>query len=158
MKRVLPVFKFLFVLSVTVLTGLVGFSQLKADFSSDTTRGCAPLLVHFTDQSAGSPISWRWELGNGVTATTKNPATTYFNPGTYPVKLVVKTASQTDSIVKTNYITVYATPAANFSTSQVTGCFPLPVTFTDLSAPGSGTIVSWQWDFGDGNTDSVQSP
>lgn len=30
--------------------------------------------------------------------------------------------------------------------------------FTDLSSSSTGTIVSWEWDFGDGATDSVQNP
>lgn len=38
------------------------------------------------------------------------------------------------------------------STSGLTG------TFTDLSTIGSGTIFSWDWDFGDGNTANFSSP
>lgn len=30
--------------------------------------------------------------------------------------------------------------------------------FTDLSSPGSGTIFSWNWNFGDANTSSLQNP
>lgn len=30
--------------------------------------------------------------------------------------------------------------------------------FTDTSVPGTGSIVSWTWDFGDGNFDNVQNP
>jgi hypothetical protein len=32
-----------------------------------------------------------------------------------------------------------------------------PVSFTDLSS-GSGTIIGWNWDFGDGNTSTLQNP
>lgn len=32
------------------------------------------------------------------------------------------------------------------------------VTFTDLSTVGSGSIFSWNWDFGDSNTSSSQNP
>ncbi len=32
------------------------------------------------------------------------------------------------------------------------------VTFTDLSTVGSGSIFSWNWDFGDSNTSSTQNP
>ena len=31
-------------------------------------------------------------------------------------------------------------------------------TFTDLSTVGSGSIFSWQWDFGDSNTSGLQNP
>ncbi len=44
---------------------------------------------------------------------------------------------------------------ANFSGDPLSGNYPLPVSFSDLS---SGTIDSWDWDFGDGNTSTVQNP
>lgn len=133
-------------------------AQLAAQFSSDTTEGCAPLVVRFKDQSTGNPTSWKWDLGNGTISYFQNPAATYFNPGTYTVKLVVSNGAQSDSIVKTAYITVYAAPSLNFSASDTAGCYPLEVQFTDLSLPADGTIASWLWDFGDGSTDSVQHP
>lgn len=43
---------------------------------------------------------------------------------------------------------------ANFSYS-VSGN---TVTFTDLSTIGSGSIFSWNWDFGDANTSNLQNP
>ena len=44
---------------------------------------------------------------------------------------------------------------ADFSASPNTGNIPLTVDFTDLS---SGSIVSWVWDFGDGDTSHAQDP
>src|SRR6185437_4188887 len=88
----------------------------------------------------------------------QNPAVTYFTPGTYTVKLTATNGSGSNSITKTAYITVLANPTAAFTSTTPTGCFPLPVTFTDLSTPGSGTLTSWLWDFGDGNTSTDQNP
>ncbi|HEX6181153.1 MAG TPA: PKD domain-containing protein, partial [Chitinophagaceae bacterium] len=133
-------------------------AQLAARFSSDTTEGCAPLVVRFTDESTGSPTSWKWDLGNGTISYFQNPAATYFNPGTYTVKLVVSNGSRSDSVVKTAYITVHQAPTLNFSSSDTTGCFPLIVQFNDLSLAGDGAISSWLWDFGDGSIDTVQHP
>ena len=134
-------------------------AQTTAAFSSDTTRGCAPLIIKFTDQSAGNPVYWRWELGNGTISFNQNPSTTYFNAGQYTVKLFVRNAAgETDSITKTQYITAYAPPVVNFKASDTTGCFPLDVQFTDLSTPGSGSITNWEWDFGDGFTATEANP
>ena len=133
-------------------------AQLSANLSSDVTSGCAPLVVNFKDLSAGNPTSWRWDLGNGNTSTQQNPNTIYFNPGIYTVSLIVKTATGSDSIGKVEYITVYNTPTVDFSSSVTTGCFPLNVQFTDKSTPGSGTITSRVWDFGDGTTSTDASP
>jgi gliding motility-associated-like protein len=134
-------------------------AQLQAAFTATPLSGCAPLLVRFTDQSTGNPTSWNWNLGNGTTSIIQNPSVTYFTPGTYNIKLVVRNAANTaDSITKTDYITVHARPTVSFTASDTTGCYPLPVQFTDNSSPGSGQITAWQWDFGDGSTSILQNP
>jgi hypothetical protein len=49
-------------------------------------------------------------------------------------------------------------PTADFSYSQ-TSDDPCSFSFTDESVAGScGSIVSWEWDFGDGNTSTSQNP
>lgn len=138
---------------------LIGRGQLVANFSATPVSGCAPLVVNFNDLSTGNPTSWRWDLGNATTAIIRNPSVTYFNPGEYTIKLVIRNASGADSITKTQYITVFAAPTVNFSGTPLLGCFPLPVQFTDLSTPGAGsTNIQWQWDFGDGNSSTVRNP
>ena len=47
------------------------------------------------------------------------------------------------------------TPSANFSANPTSGNTPLSVNFTDES---TGTITSWNWDFGDGASSSIQNP
>ena len=143
---------------VFVISSLLTLAQLRTAFTAIPVSGCAPLVVTFLDQSTGSPTQWRWDLGNGTISFLQNPSVTYFNPGQYNVKLVIQNASGRDSLVKNQYITIYAQPTVNFSASLVTGCFPLPVQFTDMSVPGSGTIDSWQWDFGDGTSSTLQNP
>ena len=130
------------------------FAQLKADFTSNVQSGCTPLIVAFQDNSTGNPNAWSWSLGNGATSTYQNPVTTYVDPGTYTVKLSIKSASGKDSIKKTAYITVYANPQVAFNGSPTQGCFPLDVKFTNNSKAGSGTISDYLWDFGDGYIDS----
>jgi len=49
-------------------------------------------------------------------------------------------------------------PVADFTTSAPL-CANSPVQFTDASYdPGANTIISWLWDFGDGNTSTLQNP
>lgn len=135
-------------------------AQLSAAFNTASSRaGCSPLVVNFTDASTGNPTYWKWDLGNGVTSLRPNPSTTYINPGTYTVKLVVRNAAgNADSVTKTEYITVNPAPTAGFTADKTTGCFPLPVSFTDGSIANSGTITGWVWDFGDGNTSTQKNP
>ncbi len=148
---------------ISVFLTLLSFICLSqaphANFSASPISGCAPLVVDFTDLSTGNPTSWKWTLGNSTTSVLQNPSVTYFNPGTYTVKLVVQNAQGKDSVTFTNYITIYGQPTVNFSASTQTGCFPLAVNFTDLSTTLTpGNIDSWQWDFGDGQFSTVQNP
>lgn len=133
-------------------------AQLAANFTATPASGCAPLVVNFTDNSTNKPTKWKWNLGNGTVSFLQNPSVTYFNPGQYTIKLVVKNNSGSDSIIKTQYINVYSKPTVQFTSSATIGCFPLTVQFTDQSAAVNGTISSWQWDFGDGLSSALQHP
>lgn len=135
-----------------------GHAQLTANFSVNTQAGCAPLLVNFTDASTGNPDQWEWDLGNGTISHYQHPSLTYFKPGVYTIKLTVKKGTVTASTTKTHYINAYASPVIDFTQSAAIGCFPLKISFTDKSTPGSGTATSFLWDFGDGTTSTEQNP
>jgi gliding motility-associated-like protein len=145
-------------LLATILVSNVYAQAPVAQFSGTPTSGCSPMIVQFTDLSTNHPTSWSWDLGNGTISFLQNPAVTYFTPGTYTVKLTATNASGSNTIIKTQYITVNANPVAAFTSTAPSGCYPLPVTFTDNSTPGSGTVNSWLWDFGDGYTSTDQNP
>jgi len=49
------------------------------------------------------------------------------------------------------------TVIADFSAEPTKGAEPLKVNFTDESRIAEGEIVSWKWDFGDGNTSTEQN-
>ncbi|MDF2187530.1 PKD domain-containing protein [Paraflavitalea sp. CAU 1676] len=131
-----------------------------ANFSSSATSGCAPLSVQFTDQSTGSPTSWNWDFGAAGLANQQNPFIVFATPGTYTVTLIVRNANGTNGVTKTNYITVYPSPIARFTSDIVdqnnTACAPSFVRFTDQSSTTVGTIASWEWDFGDGSPKVTQ--
>jgi gliding motility-associated-like protein len=133
-------------------------AQLHVGFTASLQAGCSPLLVKFTDTSNGQPTKWKWQFGNGIISTEKNPSTTYFEPGTYTVKLVVSNITGADSIEKISYITIYDKPHLSFALNDVSGCNPHIVSFDDQSSPGSGTIANRIWDFGDGNLSTELHP
>ncbi len=146
---------------ICLLLVLVSFAHGQApvaDFSATPVSGCSPLIVNFTDQSTGNPTSWQWNLGNGATSNDKNPSTIYTDPGTYTVTLTVSNANGSNTLTRTSYITVNVAPTIDFSANITTGCFPLRAQFTDLSTPGTGTITSWNWSFGNGATSTQQNP
>jgi gliding motility-associated-like protein len=135
------------------------------EFTATPTVGCIPMVVSFTDQTTGggSIVGREWVLGNGTTVTgnNANPSSTYFNAGSYTVRLTVTFANgQTAFREKTNYIVANAKPTVAFTGTPTTGCVPLTVNFTDNSTPGIGStsITDWLWNFGDGTSSSQQTP
>jgi PKD repeat protein len=118
-------------------------------------NGNPPLEVSFTDQSTNSPISWLWDFGDDCTSTDKDPNHTYDIPGTYDVSLTVMNAHGSNSVTESDYITVNPVPAAAFIYTPVTGTVPLQVNFSDQSQYGP---TSWLWNFGDGETSTLQNP
>jgi PKD repeat protein len=78
-----------------------------ASFTATPTSGTAPLSVHFTDTSTGSPTSWAWTFGDGATSTSQNPSHVYA-AGTYTVGLTVANSAGSDSVTRSALITVSA--------------------------------------------------
>jgi len=142
-----------------------GFAQVPtAGINPLPLSGCAPLAVSFSDASTNSPTSWTWNFGGVPPAVTpagsvaQNTAALFNTPGTYTVTHTATNASGTSAPV-TVTITVFPVPTADFNVDKTTGCFPTTINFTNASFAGGGsppaTIVSWIWDFGDGNLDST---
>jgi PKD repeat protein len=130
-----------------------------ANFTANQTAGNAPLLVGFTDVSAGSVKSWAWDFQNDgtVDSNEQNPDYTYATAGSYSVNLTVANAGGSNTSIRTGYINVSSIPApvVDFSANLTTGYAPLSVQFTDESK-GSG-LINWSWDFtSDGTIDSTE--
>jgi PKD repeat protein len=127
-----------------------------ADFSGTPSSGTVPLTVFFSDLSMGEITNWSWSFGDGGTSFERDPSHTYVFGGTYNVTLTISNAVGNISMVKAEYIAVAEqTPVADFTGTPLSGTAPLTVQFTDLS---TGSPTSWEWDFGDGGTSTVQNP
>ncbi|MGB0917661.1 MAG: PKD domain-containing protein, partial [Flavobacteriales bacterium] len=158
MKEILPHLSRL-ILGVLLLgSAQISIGQVSADFTSANNTGCSPLIVNFQNTSTGSGLSYSWDLGNGNTSVSENPAASYITPGTYTITLTVTGPGGTDTEVKTDYVTVFTPPTPNISPSQNVGCYPFMVDFSDLSVVGDSPIATWSWDFGDGGTSTDQNP
>jgi len=106
-------------------------------------------IVSFTNTSTGG-ASYLWHFGDGNTSTQINPIHTYSASGTYVISLIVNSGVCSDTITDT--ITIPPIAVAAFS-PIVNNC-SLTVHFTNTS---SGSSI-FEWNFGDGNTDTVANP
>ncbi|MBW6483130.1 MAG: PKD domain-containing protein [Vicingaceae bacterium] len=121
---------------------------------------CYGSLMNFTDTSnanGGVISNWNWDFTNNGTVDNmnQNPAYGYPTAGSYDVELLVETsAGCKDSVLQT--VIVNPLPVANFSAPNE--CLNTITQFTDLSTVTTGSITDWAWDFGDGDTSSLQQP
>ena len=85
-------------------------------------------------------------------------ANSFVSVGTVTVTLTIENPALSCTNSATTTVTISG-PTADFSSDFVAASAPpLTVTFTDSSVPQNEAIVSWQWDFGDGNTSTEQNP
>ncbi len=125
---------------------------------------CFGLPNAFADLSVGLPtdavVLWNWDLGDGNTINTQNPAYTYDTTGTYTVQLYVESAGGCGAF-HTEVLTVHAVPVAYFT--KVGYCSGQSVQFTNTSAIGDAPIAAYLWNFdqpwtGSANTSTVPTP
>ncbi len=133
------------------------YSQLIVDFSATPLTACVGQQISFTDLSTspGGVVSWVWDFGDGNSSLTQNPTHAYTAAGTYTVILTANNGSTSVSEVKANYILVHPLPQPSFTLSNPPCTLPASVSVSNVS-PASG--VSYQWNFGNGQTSTAQNP
>lgn len=108
----------------------------------------------------GSIVAWDWDFGDGNVGTGPNPSNTYAVADTYSVTLIVTDndgATGTDTTTATIAMGNMA-PTADANGPYV-GTAGQPVLFDGSgSTDADGTIVAYEWDFGDGGTGTGISP
>jgi len=125
-----------------------------ASFTFAGANKSAPTEVAFTNNSQNA-TSFLWEFGDGASSTEKNTKHTYTTGGTFTVKLTAfnkETSNSTTSSI--NILNPVPNPVSNFSFAENGNFAPSKVTFTNTSTNGS----TYLWDFGDGQTSTLQSP
>ena len=119
-------------------------NPITANFTATPTSGPAPLTVTFADTSIGSPTSWLWDFGDGATSTAMNPSHQYTTAGTYTVILTATNSCGSNSLTRTNYITVaspdkvYVSPGGSSGNTGIDWAHTVPTIqeAINLVAPG----------------------
>ena len=120
-------------------------------FTVDTV--CAGSAIHFTNTSTPAGTGWSWIFSNGSTSNQQNPSVVLGAPGSYTATLIVTDSAGCSDTLSQN-VTVNPQPVAAFN---VTGnnCQGAPITFNNTS---TGNPTGYSWNFGDGNTSTLQNP
>ncbi|WMX15304.1 PKD domain-containing protein [Aureispira sp. CCB-E] len=140
---------------------ITAYNSPTANFSTDVTTGCDPLIVNFTDLSSlgDAPIqSWRWDFGDGnIDTVHQHPTHTYTTIGNFDVTLiVVDTNGCSSSILNSNLITVSTAVTANITHNAYQPQCGLPAS-VNLYGSSAGTNLTYTWYLGDNNTATGQN-
>jgi len=158
--------------TVQAMVGVTGASNSCSDTTSvqvvvlpnpvvsiipDQTMGCDNLDVNFT-QVASDAVQWNWtfDVSPGSYSGNSPPTISYDSPGTYNVTLAVLGQNGCPGS-DTEVIQLYQSPVADFAMNNL--CEGDSAQFIDESAGSvNDPIITWNWDFDDGEFSSNQSP
>jgi PKD repeat protein len=128
------------------------------------TSGTAPLTVAFTSNASDperQALTYSWNFGDGQTSTQASPSHTYQAAGSYTAVLTVTDAggltAQASAGINAN-APGNRPPTVSVVPSTTSGVAALSVTFNTTATDPDGQVVSYAWDFGDGETGNVASP
>jgi gliding motility-associated-like protein len=138
----------------------IGSAAQNYTLSSSVVAGSYVNPVYQWQSNNGSG----WVNINGANATTYTFAFQPTTAGTYQYRMVtaeaangVNSACQVSS--NSLAINVAAPPTVNFAAGDDgTSCLRNIYKFVSSVAPGTGSIVSWKWEFGDGSTSDQADP
>ena len=112
--------------------------------------------IQFSGTSNSTNVtSWHWDFGTGDTANVQNPTYSYSTTGKDTVTLSIVANGVCSTSIK-KVVSIDPLPAPDFSYS--TACLNDKIYFSDSTTTPVGTIQTWKWYFGDGDSTIVHSP
>jgi len=147
------------VAAVAALSGCFLQSAPSAQFTTSPAFDYPPLDVTFNASSSSSPngpiVNYDWDFGDGATADGVIVTHTYVDKGVYEVTLEVRDSTGETGVRTKSVEALNRVPNASFveHASQVAADVVLEFDASASYDP-DGRIVEYDWDFGDGWTDS----
>jgi PKD repeat protein len=144
------------------LQSSVGSLAPVADITASQSYGPAPLTVSLSSAESydgdGSIVSYLWDFGNGQTSTASSAVAVYPTVGTYTVSLTVTdNAAMSTTTTRTLQVNTNIAPVARgFADPATVNLGEQTVLWGRDSDDIDGGIVSYHWDFGDGDTSDAR--
>jgi len=141
-------------------TDTVRVHGVTSDFSLSQISICNAGQVQFTNNSTSDEriVNYKWYFGDGDSSTLLQPNHYYSISGVYYPHLIVTSESGCrDSIQSAVPIKIITAPNAVIS-HTANGCTPISIGFTSNITNPDTSSLSWNWNFGNGQTSSIQNP
>ena len=131
-------------------------------FKADVLFYCDWGGVNFTDLSLSNDqlTSWSWDFGDLDSGRGNRPYHFYGSPGLYSVKMTVTSSlGCVDTVTRMQYMDIQARPDIAMDISKFLVCEEDLVQLSGVEvSPNNSPIVSWFWDFTNGNSADVKIP
>jgi PKD repeat protein len=147
--------KFLTGIIILVVFSLTGCQkEPAASFTASKTLATVNENITFTN-TTGDGDHYEWDFGDGSKSEETSPSHSFTKVGDYVVTLKAfsKNGKKTSSVSET--ITIGLPPVCQFSYSPL---YPIPNTLIQFTDNSLNNPTSWFWDFGNGDTSSLQNP
>lgn len=132
----------------------------QVNFASNTNVICEQECIELTNNSIidfpDSIVRYLWEFSDGQKSTQREPTICFNSAGVYSIKLIaISNNGCRDSINMDNYIDVYPLPTAYFELNPQYNV----LTYDMIQViDGSQDADLYYYDFGNGNTSTLQNP
>jgi PKD repeat protein len=143
----------------TTTTKTISINQTPTANFISSAPACTGEPVNFFNTGTITGVTWAWDFGGGVpaTSTTQDQAgVTYATAGGKKIQLITKTATCADTSKQA--ITIYQSPTATFD-APASVCTNTKMNFTNTGSTGAMWVYSW--DFGAGaepHTSTAENP
>ncbi|TWI77511.1 PKD repeat protein [Lacibacter cauensis] len=121
--------------------------------------GCVSDQLQIINQSnigTGTIIKHFWDFGDNSTATVAQPIYRYGAGGNYSVRYMTESKNGCKSDTVKNTVLIETKPVVDFSFGST--CAGKEVIFQNISNNQAGTIIAWQWNFGNGENSGLYQP
>jgi len=126
---------------------------VSANFTYRLIEGCQSDEIDYFNNGGSSITQWNWTFDSVQTSTQQNPVMNYYTFGDKRVQLIVTNGFCSDTTVQ-NFHLNHDTLKANF----VGPDFYCPSDLAYFRDTSQGTIISWTWEFGNGNKSNQKNP
>jgi len=128
-------------------------AQCTADFSYSVTGLYQYGFINLSSPFGDTTITYAWNFGDGDTSKHQNPSHTFSSFGTYVVCLTMHDPTFNCSASHCDTVVISCPAVAGFTYIKGTD-----YTYNFNYSTTANDIVTWHWNFGDGDTSNVRNP